>query len=297
MRNLFPFLGAAKRKTAWPRSRLCAAVILGNIRANGVPKRQEHAALACFDRLSLRPLYASATKCAYDLIAQLVQRSALLREPRPRPPVGALSISGRTQGKTASRRSLRNPIRRFDQTAVAKGFINPPSRSCSSATRAAMAFSSRQLASFGSASAASSFALSSSIKCISLLILPVQLSCCGDNGWFDASAISTACTSHTVAADVALSSACSTVSVASPVAAWSASAARSASAAQKQSLCLNHTVSWRYNASIIRVTSPYPKRDAQAAVSPNPRAIITGAHIRRVSGSAAGAGAVCALAV
>jgi len=41
MRNLFPFLGAAKRKTASPRSRLCAAVILGNIRANGVPTLAE----------------------------------------------------------------------------------------------------------------------------------------------------------------------------------------------------------------------------------------------------------------
>jgi hypothetical protein len=48
MRNLFPFLGAAKRKTASPRSRLCAAVILGNIRANGVPKRQEHAGTGLF---------------------------------------------------------------------------------------------------------------------------------------------------------------------------------------------------------------------------------------------------------
>ena len=32
-----------------------------------------------------RPLYASATKCAYGLTAQLVQRGACLREPRPHP--------------------------------------------------------------------------------------------------------------------------------------------------------------------------------------------------------------------
>ena len=136
--------------------------------------------------------------------------------------------------KTATRRPVRNLIRCFDQAAAgAKGFINPPSRSSSSATRAAMAFSSRQLASFGRVNAAASFTLSSSIKSISpLLALPVPLSCCGDKAEFAISAISTACTSRTVAADVSLSSVCSTVSVAHPVAARSAPAARSASAAQ-----------------------------------------------------------------
>jgi hypothetical protein len=46
MRNLCPFLGAAKRKTASPRSRLCAAVTLGNMRATGV----RMLAIACLGR-------------------------------------------------------------------------------------------------------------------------------------------------------------------------------------------------------------------------------------------------------
>jgi hypothetical protein len=50
-----------------------------------------------FPFMGWRPLYASETKCAYRLIARLVQRSACLKGLRPghATPVGALSISGR----------------------------------------------------------------------------------------------------------------------------------------------------------------------------------------------------------
>jgi hypothetical protein len=115
--------------------------------------------------------------------------------------------------------------------------MKPPSRSYSSSTRAAMAFSAPRLASFGSASAASTFvrslraAQSSSTTSNSLLpASSIQPFRCSDFPIIAASAMRLTCASCeiTVSTDEGSRLDCgSTHSVARPVAARSASAVRS----------------------------------------------------------------------
>jgi hypothetical protein len=112
------------------------------------------------------------------------------------------------KGKSTNACSLRNLISYFDQADRCEDFKNPPSRSCSSATRAATAFSSGQFASCGWGNAAASFTVSSPAKSVTL----VPASCRGDSGKVDRCAISTVCALHSLAASASVSP-CSTVSV------------------------------------------------------------------------------------